>query len=84
MGQPDGDKTITMFRSLVSTKLNLAIGTDSSCIASTVASADAWMTTYGPLGSRVKASSYAWRVGEPLYRTLDNYNNGMLCAPSRD
>ena len=25
-----------------------------------------------------------WKVGEPLHRQLDNYNNGMLCAPHRD
>ena len=42
------------------------------------------MGTYGPVGSKVAASSYAWKVGEPLHRLMDNYNNGMLCAPHRD
>jgi hypothetical protein len=32
----------------------------------------------------VKASSKAWKLGEPLKNRLDRYNNGMLCAPARD
>jgi len=78
------DKTITMFRSLLSAKLNLAFGTDPACVASTIVSADAWMVQYGPAGSSVQASSFAWKVGEPLHRLMDNYNNGMLCAPHRN
>ena len=35
---------------------------------------------YGPVGSGVHAASFAWKVGEPLHRLMDNYNNGMLCA----
>lgn len=78
------DKTYTMFSSLVSAKLNVGIGNDSSCVSSTIAKADEWMVTYGPVGSGVHAASYAWKVGEPLHRQLDNYNNGMLCAPHRE
>jgi hypothetical protein len=78
------DKTTTMFSSLVSAKLNVLLGNDSSCVSSTIAAADAWMATYGPVGSRVDASSYAWKLGEPLHRLMDNYNNGMLCAPHRN
>lgn len=78
------DKTYTMFSSLVPAMLNVAIGNDSSCVASTIAEAQAWMATYGPVGSGVKASTLAWKVGEPLHRLMDNYNNGMLCAPHRD
>ena len=78
------DKTLTMFASLVSAKLNVLVGNDSSCVASTIAAADLWMQTYGPVGKGVHAASYAWKVGEPLHRLMDNYNNGMLCAPHRD
>jgi hypothetical protein len=78
------DKTTTMFSSLVSAKLNVLVGNNDSCVASTITAADAWMATYGPVGKGVAASSYAWKVGEPLHRLLDNYNNGMLCAPHRD
>ena len=42
------------------------------------------MATYGPVGSGIKASTLAWKKGEPLHRLMDNYNNGMLCAPHRD
>jgi hypothetical protein len=77
------DKTTTMFSSLVSAMLNVMIGNDASCVSSTIAAADKWMTTY-PVGSQVHAASYAWKVGEPLHRQMDNYNNGMLCAPHRD
>jgi hypothetical protein len=78
------DKTTTMFSSLVSAKLNVMIGNDSSCVASTILAADDWMRMYGPVGRGVAASSVAWKKGEPLHRLMDNYNNGMLCAPHRD
>jgi hypothetical protein len=77
------DRTTTMFASLVSAKLNVQIGNDASCVQSTIDQADAWMAVY-PLGSNVHAASLAWKVGEPLHRLMDNYNNGMLCAPHRD
>jgi SdrD B-like domain len=83
MDTPGKDKTLTMFASLLSAKLNVLVGNDSSCVASTIEAADAWMTTY-PAGSGVKAASLAWKLGEPLHRLMDNYNNGMLCAPHRD
>jgi hypothetical protein len=79
-----GDKTLTMFPALVAAKLNVLIGTDASCIADTIAAADGWMAAYGPVGSGVPANSDAWKEGEPLYWTLDQYNNGQLCAPKRD
>jgi hypothetical protein len=73
-----------MFSSLVPAILNVALGNDSSCVASTITQAQQWMSNYGPVGSGVHAASYAWKVGEPLHRLMDNYNNGMLCAPHRD
>jgi hypothetical protein len=78
------DKTTTMFSSLVSAKLNVLAGNDSSCVSSTITDADAWMHTYGPVGRGIAASSLAWKLGEPMHRLMDNYNNGMLCAPHRD
>jgi hypothetical protein len=78
------DKTITIFASLVSAKLNVLVGNDSSCVSSTIANADNWMAVSGPVGSGVAASSLAWKLGEPYHRLMDNYNNGMLCAPHRD
>jgi hypothetical protein len=73
-----GDVTYSMAAQLIATKLNLARGTQASCISSTVTSADAWLTTY-PVGT--KPNNAAWTVGNPVHNTLDDYNNGRLCAP---
>ena len=78
------DKTTTMFSSLVPAMLNVLIGNDGSCVSSTIIAANAWMAAYGPVGSNVAASSDAWTVGEPMHRQMDDYNNGLLCAPHRD
>jgi hypothetical protein len=84
LGKVGKDKTTTMFSSLVSAILNATIGNDSSCIGQTIIDANSWMATYGPVGSNVPASSYAWSVGEPLHQLMDAYNNGQLCAPHRN
>jgi hypothetical protein len=76
------DRTTQMFAQLVAAKLNVGIGNDSSCIASTISYADSWLSTY-PLGSNVSGSSAAWAAGEPYHNQLDAYNNGQLCAPHR-
>ena len=84
LGMVGTDKTTTMFSSLVPAMLNVLIGNDGSCVNSTITAANAWMATYGPVGSNVAASSYAWSVGEPLHKQMDSYNNGLLCAPHRN
>ena len=78
------DKTTTMFSSLVSAKLNVLMGNDSSCVNDTIEAADAWMAAHGPVGSNVVASSPEWGEGQLLHTTLDDYNNGRLCAPHRN
>jgi len=83
MGKVGGDKTITMFSSLISAKLNSMLANNTTCIADTIVLADAWMTAH-PVGSNVKASSPAWVQGEPWHTKMDDYNNGKLCAPHRD
>ena len=52
------DVTYIMAQALIAAKLNVLIGNDSSCIASTITAAGAWMATY-PVGSNVKGSSAA-------------------------
>jgi len=79
-----GDKSNTLFSSLVCAMLNVGLGNNSACINDTLYAAQNWMATYGPAGSKVKANSPAWKAGEPLHTTLDKYNNGQLCAPHRD
>ena len=78
-----GDKTYGMFEQLVAAKLNVLIGNDASCIAADIAAADTWMAAH-PVGSGVKANSDAWKnSGSDLHGDLDDYNNGLLCAPHR-
>jgi hypothetical protein len=83
MGKVGGDKSLTMFASLISAKLNSMLENNTTCIASTITLADAWMTAH-PAGSGVKAASPAWVEGEPWHQKMDDYNNGKLCAPHRD
>lgn len=79
LGMPvKGDKTIAMAVQLIAAKLNVALGNDSSCIASTITAADAWLSIYG-IGSGQKS----WAGGDVLHDDLDAYNNGQLCAPAR-
>ncbi|MBN1417685.1 MAG: DNRLRE domain-containing protein [Planctomycetes bacterium] len=77
------DKTFTVFASLASAMLNVMVGNESSCIDDTIAHADAWMAAY-PVGSGVPAKDAAWKACEPLHVELDDYNNGLLCAPKRE
>ena len=76
------DVTYSLAQQLIAAKLNVGVGNKSSCIESTIAAADAWLTR-NKLGSNVKGSSAAWVIGQPLNNTLDSYNNGLLCAPHR-
>lgn len=90
MGRVGGDKTITIFSSLISAKLNVAIGNDGSCtgLPEAMALADSWLSAPAPpghpVGSGVKASSTAWVQAEPWHTLMDDYNNGKLCVPHRD
>jgi hypothetical protein len=83
-----GDKTYTMFNALVAALLNVRIGNPRYCItedANWLGQAVGWISTY-PVGTNVRANSQAWQDshGEQIYLVLDAYNNGYLCAPSRD
>lgn len=75
-----GDATISLAYQLVAAKLNVALGTDASCIANTIAEADAFLASY-PLGSKPKGG--AKTAATNLQEELDAYNNGQLCAPHR-
>jgi hypothetical protein len=77
-----GDMTLQLFDQLVAAKLNVLVGNDSSCISADIAAADAWLAVY-PVGSKVKASSPAWALISDTQTRLDQYNNGLLCAPHR-
>ncbi len=77
------DMTYPMAAQLIAAKLNVnCAGANSSCVASSIANADAWLCQH-PLGSNVKASSSAWKQITPDYNTLTTYNEGKLCAKPR-
>ncbi len=89
MEQPGkGDKTYTLFSALVAAKLNTEVNWAYrdpywECIADTLIVAHGWLNAH-PVGSGVKASSSAWQWVESVHVTLDAFNNGELCMPSRD
>ncbi len=78
------DKTFNLFMHLVSAKLNLEIGNDGSCVSEDIDLADEWMADNGPVGSGVRANSSEWQEISDTFTSLDEYNNGWLCAPHRD
>jgi len=81
----DGNALIILAHQLIAAKLNLAQGADATCIASTIANADAFIGSLvippvgsdnvdpngSLLGAQMVAASHA----------LDEYNNGLLCSP---
>jgi hypothetical protein len=77
-----GDKTIDLFKQLVAAKLNVLIGNESSCIEADIQAADDWLAQH-PVGSGVSGSSSDWAEISDVHTALDNYNNGLLCAPHR-
>jgi hypothetical protein len=87
MQQEGGDKSFTLFRALVAAKLNQMIGNPTWCpdcsVNWTMCLADYWLED-NPVGSGVKGNSCEWKEGECLYLQLDDYNNGLMCAPARD
>jgi hypothetical protein len=71
--EPNGDASIILLRQLIAAWLNVFAGNDGSCIADTLAAADAWLLSGS--GERSEAIELA--------DILDRYNNGRLCAPRR-
>ena len=75
------DMTYPLAAQLIAAKLNVnCVGANSSCVASAISSADAWLCQH-PVGSNVSADSPAWKQISSTYNTLTSYNEGQLCAP---
>jgi hypothetical protein len=75
------DMTYQLAAQLIATKLNITCAnTNGSCVANVITAADSWLCAH-PIGSKVKASSAAWKQITPTYNTLAAYNQGKLCAP---
>lgn len=85
MNEPvHGDKWNKMFNEFVAAHLNAWIGNPTCCITETYYAAMQWLCDSAGLRP-VRDKSTAWQgEGEYLYQRLKAYNNGRLCAPSRD
>jgi len=76
---PRGNSLVQLARQEIAAKLNIATGSDGSCVAQTLAAADALIgnLVIPPVGNGyLPVNSYV--------RPLGRYNNGGLCAPKCD
>jgi N-acetylneuraminic acid mutarotase len=75
-----GNGLLILAHQEIAAKLNIANGADGSCIQQTLADADALIgdLVVPPVGDGYLAP----RDASPLADTLDQYNEGFLCAPS--
>ncbi len=75
-----GNGLVLLAHQLIAAKLNIANGADGSCIEQTIADADALIgdLVVPPVGTGYLAP----RDVSALADTLDQYNEGFLCAPS--
>lgn len=80
---PRGDMTWNLARPLVAAWLNITSGNDATCVAETVDLAVAWLLDH-PIGSDVGGGDDDWNEASGWAALLDAYNNGLLCAESRD
>jgi len=78
-----GDATLILAYQLIAAELNAALGNPTSCVSSTISAANALLATY-PVGSNLSSSSSAGVTATALANTLDQYNNGNLCAPHQN
>lgn len=77
-----GDTTTQLFVQRVAATLNVQEGNDSSCIAGTIAAANTFLAA-NPPGSGSSLTKAERDNAVALDATLDDYDNGKLCAPHR-
>jgi len=77
-----GNGLVSLAHHLITAKLNVANGADPSCIQQTIADADALIAdlVVPPVGDGFLAPGDV----NALKDTLENYDEGDLCAPSCD
>jgi len=75
MNPAGGNPYIQLARQYIGAKLNQANGADVSAIASTLASAETWLSGYTYTATFTKAQKSAMVA---LASTLDSYNNGLI------
>src|SRR5207244_10705995 len=78
LNSTSGDKTYSLAAQLIAAKLNVnCAGTDSSCVASAISSADAWLCQH-PVGSNVDSHSPEWKEMTSTRQTLSHYIEAHL------
>jgi hypothetical protein len=76
---PKGDASLILAHQLIAAKLNVANGTSSIPVLSTIAAADALLATFsGKLPYNVPAGSVVGQQMTALSATLDSFNNGAF------
>ncbi len=74
------DRSYTVARALITTKLNIAAGSRQDCVQLFIPQTDEWLSRH-PAGSGVAAESAAWSEVDDAQNALKLYNEGFLCAP---
>lgn len=72
---PEGDATLILARQLITAKLNISSGAESSAIDDAIAAADQWLALY-PVGSN--PTGEANDIGTSLAELLNEYNRGVV------
>jgi hypothetical protein len=79
------DASVTLARQLIASKLNIANGSDSTPVASTITASDNLLAQFsGKLPYKVKPSSAIGQAMVAKSVTLTNYNSGLMtpgCVP---
>jgi hypothetical protein len=83
LGEPArGDHSVILRRALIAAKLNVADGCDGGCVAIEISAADVWFGQFMKATTPENVVPVSDR-GRPLADVLDDYNNGLLCAPAK-
>jgi len=77
-----GDKRLILMKQLIAAKLNVLVGNPASCIIEAIVSADAWLKEH--INDSSRCCSHAWKDIEIIHQMLTDYNEGKLCAISRE
>ena len=81
------DKTLTLGRALIAAWLNVLAGNQYDCVQENISKSVELLngSTYSiGAGLSKQDEKVFWKLAESHATTLDDYNNGMLCAPHRD
>ncbi|PYT52594.1 MAG: hypothetical protein DMG43_11250 [Acidobacteria bacterium] len=76
--QPLGDASVILADQLISTKLDIANGSDPAPVSAAVAAGDSELAAVGPLPAGIKTNAATGQAMTATAATLDSYNNDQL------